>query len=260
MTSREAREAIVGLVVDVKAHSVFLPDRDVPDLGTRLAAMDAAAVDVQAVAAADRDQHDRDDRRQAGEETAELNNRIAALVRRAPDRLVGVGAVALRHPDLATEQLRRAVDDYDFRGVQIGARPVGQNLTDPDLDGFWRMAATLGIVVFVRPMGREAGGRYATGLGDVLHRFPELLVCTTPGGVDGPQRDSRRWYVDSAVPHIDTLRRLVATVGPERVLRGSGYPFENAALLRDVELTPDERDRIDGATASSLLRLSAGRR
>ncbi len=259
MTSLEAREAIVGLVVDVKAYSVFLPDRDVPDLGTRLAAMDAAEVDVQAVAAAHHHQHDRDDRRQAGEETAELNDRIAALVRRAPDRLVGVGAVALRHPDLATEQLRRAIDDYDFRGVQICASPAGRNLTDPELDGFWRMATALGIVVFVRPVGRGAGGRHATGLGDVLHRFPGLSVCSAPGGADGPRRDSRRWYVDSAVPHIDTLRRLVATVGPERVVRGSGYPFENAAPLRDVDLTPDERSRIDGATASSLLRLSASR-
>lgn len=248
----------VGPVVDVKAHSLFLPDRDVPDLDARLAAMDAAAVDVQAVAAANRDQHDRDDRRQAGEETAELNRRIAALVRRAPDRLVGVGAVALRHPDLATEQLRRAVDDYDFRGVQICASPAARNLTDPEFEGFWRMATTLGIVVFVRPQG--SGARHATGLGDVLHRFPGLVVCSTPGGADGPRPDSPGWYVDSAVPHIGALRRLVATVGAERVLRGSGYPFENAAPLRDVDLTRDERILIDGATASSLLRLSAGRR
>lgn len=250
----------VGPVVDVKAHSLFLPDRDVPDLGTRLAAMDAAAVDVQAVAAANRDQHDRDDRRQAGEETAELNRRIAALVRRAPDRLVGVGAVALRHPDLATEQLRRAVDDYDFRGVQICANPAGRDLTDPVFEGFWRMATTLGIVVFVRPAGRGVDGGQASGLGDVLHRFPGLVVCSTPGGSDGPRRDSTGWYVDSAVPDIGTLRRLVACVGAGRVLRGSGYPFENAAPLRDVDLTRDERILIDGATASSLLRLSAGMR
>ena len=250
----------MGLVVDVKTHSLFLPDSDVPDLRTRLTAMDAADVDVQAVAAANRHRHDRDDRRRAGEETAELNSRIAALVRRAPDRLVGVGAVTLGHPDLATEQLRRAIDDYDFRGVQICASPAGRNLTDPELDGFWRMATALGIVVFVRPVGCGVGGRHATGLGDVLHRFPGLVVCSTPSGADGPRRDSRRWYVDSAVPHIDTLRRLVATVGPERVLRGSGYPFESAAALHDVDLTPDERRRIDGATASSLLRLSAGRR
>lgn len=248
----------MGLVVDVRAHALLLPEGDVPDLGARLAAMDEAGVDVQVVSAAPGHLPEAHGRRLTGEATAVRNERIASLVRRAPDRLVGVGAVALRHPGAAADQLRRAVDDHDFRGVQITpGRPPG-DLAHPDLDPFWAMAALLGTVVFVRPAGSRPVGPTATGLADVLSRFPGLVVCSTPqSAAGGPNPGTRRWYVDSAVPDRGELRRLVAAAGPQHVLRASGYPFTDPAPLSELELAPAERNMIDGGTASRLLRLGA---
>ncbi len=251
----------MGLVVDVRAYAVVRPEGEVPGLGARLAAMDAAGVDMQAVAAAHRHVPTGYGRARPGHEAAMFNERIATLVGRAPDRLVGVGAVALGHPDVAADQLRRAVDDYDFRGVEMCAGPAGWELADPAFDGFWRMAEMLGIVVFLRPEGcRPSGGSVqggrVTGLGDVLQRFPALIVCSAPDGVvEGPRPQTPRWYVDSAVPDGGELRRLVDAAGAQHVLRGSGYPFLDAAPLGELELTPEERDMIDGGTASALLRL-----
>lgn len=151
-------------VVDVHAHALVLPpalltDAELltgrrlgalVDLDTRLAAMDAAGVDVQAVSAAP-GSHDQQRRHpRAAELVQASNDGLAGLVRRAPDRLVGIGAVDLRHPGLAAEQLRRAVDDYDFRGVQVCACGAGDP-TDRTLDPFWSMARALGIPVFVHP-------------------------------------------------------------------------------------------------------------
>lgn len=154
----------MATVVDAHAHALVLPpalltDAELlagrrlgalVDLDTRLAAMDAAGVDVQAVSAAPGPNDEQRSRPHVAALVQASNDGLAGLVRRAPDRLVGIGAVSLQHPDLAPEQLRRAVDDYDFRGVQVCAR--GRcDLTDRALDPFWSMARALGTPVFVHP-------------------------------------------------------------------------------------------------------------
>ena len=164
------------------------------------------------------------------------------------------------HPDLAADQLRRAVDDYDFRGVEFCPGPPGWEPADPAFAGFWRMAEMLGVVVFLSegcpPGGGGAQAGRATGLRGVLQRCPALTVCSAPDAVaEGPRPQTWRWYVHSAVSDAGELRRLVKTVGAQHVLRGSGYPFVDAAPLDGVELTPEERTMIDGGTASALLRL-----
>ena len=207
------------------------------DLDVRLAEMDAAGVDVQAVSVVPEQYHSEADRRRAAELVGVVNDGLAGLVRRAPDRLVGIGTVALQHPDLAAEQLRRAVDDYDFRGVQIPPSAGGRGLSDRAFDPFWTIAEALAVPVFVRRSG--------CGLGDpppvdaVLDRFPALVVCSAPGGGCPPRR-----YVDACVRGPGALRRLVDAAGAGRVLLGSDYPFGTGtgplpALLHDV--APAER-------------------
>lgn len=199
-------------VVDVHAHALVLPpallvDAELlagrrfgalVDLDTRLAAMDAAGVDVQAVSAAPPSHDEQRSRPRAAELVQASNDGLAGLVRRAPDRLVAIGAVSLRHPDLAAEQLRRAVDDYDFRGVQVC--PCGDGvLTDRALDPFWSMARALGIPVFVHPPRCGVPGRLVVvtddtvGSGRVLwgsgypfqagaYRSPSIPEGLPPGG------------------------------------------------------------------------------
>ena len=239
------------MIVDVHAHAL-VPEVPVPvDLDARLAAMDATGVDVQAVAVAPAQYRYGADRRHAAEHVCAVNEGLAALVRRAPDRLVGICSVALQHPDLAAEQLRRAVDDYDFRGVQVAPGTGGRDLTHPAFDPLWTMAAALGIVVFVRPPGCGPAPR----LDAALDRFPDLVVCAAPG--EGEHRAGR--YVDAPVRSPAALRRLVDAAGAGRVLLGSDYPFAKGtgplpSLLH--ALAPAERAAVGGGTARTLLRLT----
>lgn len=201
----------MATVVDVHAHALVLPpallaDAELlagrrlgalVDLDTRLAAMDAAGVDVQAVSAAPASRDEQRGRPRTAELVQASNDGLAGLVRRAPDRLVGIGTVALQHPGLAAEQLRRAVDDYDFRGVQVCACGDG-DLTGRALDPFWSMARALGVPVFVHPQRCGVPGRlvvvtYDTvGSGRVLwgsgypfhagaYRPPSLPDSLSPG-------------------------------------------------------------------------------
>ncbi len=129
------------------------------DLDLRLAAMDKAGVDIQAVspvpsslAWAERGLAER--------VIAVTNEAVAAFCARQPARLLPVGAVALHHPDLAVGQLRHAVTSLGLRGVQIStAAAPGLELDDPRLAGFWAAAEELGAAVLIHPWGCTLGPR-----------------------------------------------------------------------------------------------------
>jgi aminocarboxymuconate-semialdehyde decarboxylase len=279
----------MGPVVDVHAHTL-VPDaeslarpecagewpRGLVDLDTRLAAMNLAGIDVQAVSAAPRQFHYWAGPSLAAELVTRINAGVASLARQAPDRLVGVGTVALQHPDLAAEQLRHAVDDYDFRGVQIGTAAAWRALSDRALDPFWSMAELLGVPVLIHPVGSEAAGGLGRVLRDLLsggvfQRFPDLAVCVTPDGERFPHlaipteragcRDlvpGGHVYVDSLVGDDASLVHLVNHAGTGNVLLGTGYPFGVAiteSLARVAVLPPDEREATVGRNAVRLFRL-----
>ena len=125
----------------------------------RLAAMDAARVDVQAVspspvtfAWADREL--------AARVVEAVNEGIAAFCQHDPARLLPIGTVSLQHPDLAVEQLRTAVRDLGMRGVQISTSPgPGQELDDPSMAQFWAAAEELDAAVLIHPWGCTLGPR-----------------------------------------------------------------------------------------------------
>jgi aminocarboxymuconate-semialdehyde decarboxylase len=140
---------------------VMLPDcqRKMTDLDGRLAAMDAMGVDVQILSPSPGQYYYWADPHLA-ERIGELQNEhIAETVARYPDRLAGLGAVALQHPDLAVTQLDEAVRLFGLRGVEISTAAGGRELGDPTLEPFWARAAALGAVVFIHPLGSSLGAR-----------------------------------------------------------------------------------------------------
>ncbi|WP_300400502.1 amidohydrolase family protein [Nocardioides sp.] len=92
-----------------------------------------------------------------------LNEGIAAAVARAPDRLVGLGAVPTEDVGAAIDELEHAVTGLGLAGVEIGARTGGRELDDPALLPLFRAADALGALVFVHPLGGGAGAVRRTG-------------------------------------------------------------------------------------------------
>ena len=172
------------------------------DLDLRLAAMDAARVDVQAVSATPVP-HAWADLDLAGRYTASVNEAVAAFCARQPERLLPIGTVALQHPDLAVKQLESAVRDHGMRGVQISTSAgPGRELDDPSLAPFWAAAEELDAAVLIHPWGCTLGERLnayylfnsvgnptETALAlsrivfsGVLERHPRLKVWSAHGG------------------------------------------------------------------------------
>jgi len=190
------------------------------DLPRRIAAMDAAGVDVQVLSswidltayALEPD---------AGSRYARMfNESLAATVATAPDRFRALATVPLQAPARAAAELRHAVTSLGLVGAEIATTVDGRELDDPELAPFWSAAEELRAIVVVHPYASLAGrnvSRYNLNNlvgnpaestiavahlvhGGVLERHPELRVVLVHGGGFAPYQMGRwdRGYAAAA--------------------------------------------------------------
>ncbi|MGI9236404.1 MAG: amidohydrolase family protein [Woeseiaceae bacterium] len=271
----------------------------------RLQQMDDQGIDVQAVSLHVGQYHHWANRDLAGEIVGIQNNKIAELCAAHPDRFVGLGAVALQHPDLAVEQMKFAIKEYDMRGFMITGSVNDEELSDPKFHPFWAAAEELGTVIFIHPRNFPAGQSRLEGNGQLdnvignplettvalshlifegtLDKYPGLKICAAHGGgylpsyigrsdhcvqswpavckpVDKlPSEYLKQLYFDSLVYTTENLRHLIQTVGADRIVIGTDFPFnmsnpEGVDHLLSVDgLSIDEREAMLGGTAARLL-------
>ncbi len=170
----------------------------------RLETMDRTGIDVQALTLHFQHQHDWADRELASAIVQLLNEKMAEEVSQHPDRLVGLGAVSLQHPDLAAQQLEYAVRELDLRGVMMTTTIGDEEISAARFDPFWSKAEELGAVVFVHPEGvpgfaERLGGAGALGntigmpldttvalshmiFSGFLDRHPDIRIVASHGG------------------------------------------------------------------------------
>jgi len=139
------------------------------------------------------------------------NEQIAARVRAMPDRFLGLATVPMQAPELAADELRRAMTRLGLRGMEIGSKVDGRNLDDPTLEPVWATAAELEAFILVHPLnaggvpGLESyylknliGNPFDTTVaaaslvfGGVLERHPTLSFCMVHGGGFAPYQAAR---------------------------------------------------------------------
>jgi aminocarboxymuconate-semialdehyde decarboxylase len=168
----------------------------------RLRDMDAMGVDIQIVSPSPNHYHYWAPADLAEELTRIKNEAVAAHVAQAPDRLIGLGDISLQHPALAVGQLRHAVKQLGFKGVEISSTVEGAELSDRKFDPVWAAAEELGALVFIHPMGCSLEERLAPAylsnhvgqpvehavalshliFGGVLDRHQRLRIVAAHGG------------------------------------------------------------------------------
>jgi len=132
-----------------------------------------------------------------------VNDAIAEVTSRHPDRFLGAGGLPLQAPDLAVKELERVASTLGFPAIEIGASVQGRDLDDPALSPVWDAATALGVAVFVHPQAPVAGQERVqrqnltqvigfpleTALcmtrlifGGVLERWPGIRWCFAHGG------------------------------------------------------------------------------
>ena len=172
------------------------------DLALRLSDMDAMGVDMQVLSPAPNQYYYWADPDLARALCRTINEHIASLVAQHPDRLLGLGSVALQHPELSIEQLEYAMRTLGLRGIEVSSQVNGLELADPKFERFWARAEELGCIVFLHPLGTTLGERLnqhylsntigqpletAVALsylifGGTLDRYPGLKLVAAHGG------------------------------------------------------------------------------
>ena len=168
------------------------------------------------------------------------NGEVAALVKRFPERLVGIASVDLYRPMDAVRELRRCVREYGFRGLRI--IPWVWNLPPNDRRYYplYAECIELGIpfclqVGHTGPMCPSEPGRPIPYLDEVALDFPELTIV---GGHIGYPWTLEMISLATKYPnvYIDTsaykakrypaeLLEYMRRNGRKKVLFGSNYPM-----------------------------------
>ncbi|MET9319535.1 amidohydrolase family protein [Streptomyces sp. NPDC003038] len=171
------------------------------DAERRLAAMDAAGVDVQLVSPSPSHYHYWADEQLARTVYERANTAAAEHCAQAPDRLYGLGLAPLQHPPLAVEALDHALAE-GLLGIEISSHAPGRDLSHPAYEPLWARAAETGAVLFLHPFGCTLDERLnrwylsntvgqpvenAVALSHlifsgVLDRHPELKLIAAHGG------------------------------------------------------------------------------
>jgi aminocarboxymuconate-semialdehyde decarboxylase len=131
------------------------------NIEVRLKDMDKQGIDIQAISPAPQQTYYWTEPKMGAELARQVNERLAEIVARWPDRFVALGTVPLQDPDLAVKELEYCVKKLGMRGVEINPSVRGMDLTDDrlSLERFFAKAAELDIVLFMHPIGFTHGER-----------------------------------------------------------------------------------------------------
>src|SRR5215472_17463391 len=168
----------------------------------RLADMDVMGIDIQAITPSPA-QTFYSVPAELGIETARvINDNIADICGRHPDRFVGLGTVPFQAPELAVAELDRLHKSLGLRGIEIATNVAGADMSEPRFRPIFARAEELGLTLFMHPTGFPEASRfrdhYFTNIignpldttvavhhlifGGVLHDHPNLKLVLSHGG------------------------------------------------------------------------------
>ena len=281
----------------VRLHAAALTD-----VSARLAGMDAAGVGLALLSvpppAAEIDGPDA-----AGALAAAFDDELLEEASAHPDRFRVLLTLATSDPVAARKEIERLGDEPLVAGVYALAHHVERRLDDPALDEVWTAAAERGLPVLLHPafepqppafrdwaLPTSLDAVFSTSvvaarllLSGTLDRVPDLTLVvphlggTLPyvlqrlvdqSGTGDAEHDVAHYLrhqvlVDTCSYHPPALRCAVDTMGAERVLLGSDYPFRGsiARAVDDLQssfLPAADRELVLGATAATTFRLDPG--
>jgi aminocarboxymuconate-semialdehyde decarboxylase len=203
----------------------------------RLADMDLMGIDIQAITPSPA-QTFYSVPADLGIETARvINDNIADICGRHPDRFVGLGTVPFQAPELAVAELERLHKSLGLRGIEIATNVAGADLSEDQFRPIFRRAEELGLTLFMHPTGFPEASRfrdhYFTNIignpldttvavhhlifGGVLQDCPNLKLVLSHGGGFLPAYPGRIDHAASARPDTCTCLRHMPTTYLKRL-------------------------------------------
>ncbi len=127
------------------------------DLGEgRVAAMDAAGIDMQVLSMAGPGIEELD--LPTGRALAkDINDELAEAIARRPDRFTGLATLAYGDPEGAAAELERAVTKLGLKGGKLNSHLAGEYLDHRKYRVLWETAERLGVPMMLHPKDPPAG-------------------------------------------------------------------------------------------------------
>ena len=203
----------------------------------RIADMDLMGVDIQAISPAPRQTYYGADG-DLGRQLAQIiNDEIAEICGRYPDRFVGLGTIPFQAPDLAIAELDRLHKSLGFRGIEIMTHVAGADFAEPRFRQVWAHIEELGLLVFMHPDGFTEAGRFKDHylanvignpldstvalhhliFGGVLEDHPGLKIVVAHGGGYLPAYSGRIDHAAAARPDTCTHLKEMPTTYLKRL-------------------------------------------
>jgi len=191
-----------GLTSEINARQLQDIHPKMNSLDERLADMDKMGVDVQAISVPPYQYFYWADAEKGREITYLINNSLAEVAAKNPDRIVALGTLPMQNTEMAVAEMERCINELGMRGVAISTNVNGEELSNPRLEPFFAKAEELGILIFVHPEGfthaeRMKNHYFINLIGHplestlaisylifdgVLDRHPGLKICFAHGG------------------------------------------------------------------------------
>jgi aminocarboxymuconate-semialdehyde decarboxylase len=195
-------------------------------LEQRLSDMDQMGIDVQAVSPSPDQTYYGLPPDLAIEATRLVNDNIAEVMGKHPDRFAGLGTVPFQAPELAVAELDRLHKSLGLRGIEIAGSVQGEDLSADKFRPIFAKCEELGLVLFMHPTGFTETRRMAPWhlgnlignplestvavhhliFGGVLDAYPGLKLVIAHGGGFLPAYSGRIDHAAAARP--DTCEHL----------------------------------------------------
>jgi len=207
-------------------------DRQSTSPEQRIADMDHMGIDIQAISPAPRQTYYGADPDLGLAVSRVINDNLAEIVGRFPDRFVALGTVPFQAPELALAELERLHKSLGFRGIEIMTHVAGEDLSAPRFRPIFARCEELGLVVFMHSDGFTEAGRFRDHyfanvignpldttiavhhliFGGVLQDCPNLKLVLAHGGGYLPAYPGRIDHAAAARPDCcEVIRRLPGT-------------------------------------------------
>jgi aminocarboxymuconate-semialdehyde decarboxylase len=198
----------------------------------RVVDMDHMGIDIQAISPAPRQTYYGADPDLGLAVSRQINDEIAEMCGRYPDRFTGLGTVPLQAPELALAELDRVHKSLGFRGIEIMTHVAGADLSEPRFRPIFARCEELGFVVFMHSDGFTEAGRFHDHyfanvignpldstvaihhliFGGVLQDHPALKLVVAHGGGYLPAYSGRIDHAASARPDCcEQLKEMPTT-------------------------------------------------
>ncbi|GGF34833.1 amidohydrolase family protein [Subtercola lobariae] len=116
----------------------------------RLAAMDAAGIDLQVLSFPSHEIQEAETRLSI-ELAHDANDQLAAVVAQRPDRFQAFAALPLSDVDASIRELRRSILDLGFVGPMLFGQTHGHFLDEPQFEPLWAEIEALDVPVYLHP-------------------------------------------------------------------------------------------------------------